>query len=79
MGGVQHGLFDFTVTGCTPSSVLNFTITYPQTLPPDPVLEIWSDAGRRVGQHVSGRGKLRSHLNPIDQPTRGLDARASPR
>jgi hypothetical protein len=29
-----QGLFDFTVSGCTPDSVLNFTITYPQALPP---------------------------------------------
>ncbi len=28
-----QGLFNFTVTGCTPGSVLNFTITYPQALP----------------------------------------------
>ena len=28
-----QGLFNFTVSGCTPGSVLNFTITYPQALP----------------------------------------------
>ncbi len=28
-----QGLFNFTVTGCTPGSVLDFTITYPQALP----------------------------------------------
>ncbi|CAN5352409.1 hypothetical protein BH11PSE11_BH11PSE11_22190 [soil metagenome] len=28
-----HGLFDFTTSGCTAGSTLNFTITYPQALP----------------------------------------------
>ena len=30
-----QGLFDFTVSGCTPGAVLDFTITYPQALPPN--------------------------------------------
>jgi uncharacterized repeat protein (TIGR02543 family) len=29
-----EGLFDFIASGCTPGSTLNFTITYPQPLPP---------------------------------------------
>ena len=71
----QPGLFDFTVTGCTPSSVLNFTITYPQTLPPGKVLEIWSDAGRRVEQHATlvrtaGRDQLQHHY-VLDYPMAG--------
>ena len=28
-----QGLFDFSLTGCTPGSVVSFTITYPQPLP----------------------------------------------
>ncbi|MDQ1313994.1 MAG: sorting protein [Pseudomonadota bacterium] len=28
-----HGLFDFTLRGCTPGSTITLTITYPQTLP----------------------------------------------
>jgi len=34
-GGIlfPHGLFNFTVSGCTPGSTLTFTITYPQVLP----------------------------------------------
>ncbi len=33
--GVQfpHGLFDFSTTGCTPGSTLQFTVTYPGALP----------------------------------------------
>jgi Pro-kumamolisin, activation domain/Bacterial Ig-like domain (group 1) len=29
-----QGLFDFTASNCTPGSTLNFTVTYPQPLPP---------------------------------------------
>jgi hypothetical protein len=29
-----HGLFDFAAGGCAPGSTLNFTMTYPQALPP---------------------------------------------
>jgi hypothetical protein len=34
-GGVDfpHGLFDFTLTGCTPASAVTLTITYPSALP----------------------------------------------
>jgi len=34
-GGVTfpHGLFDFTLSGCTPGSTITMTITYPATLP----------------------------------------------